>query len=898
MTDGREAGWQELSGDGALERLHSRTSGLTVKEAEERLRTHGPNTITEEGKATRIEIFLRQFRSVLIFILLIASVISFAVGEYIDFLAILVILIFNAILGFVQEWQAERAIDALKQMLGLRTMVLRDGRELEIEAARVVPGDVVMLEAGSKVPADMIVLESATLLADEAALTGESVPREKAPGTCPPDTPQTECHNLLFMGTSIVNGHGRGVVIATGMDTEFGKIAGMTQTLGMEQTPLARRLDVLGRHLGLLTVGIAALVVIIGVLQMRDLLEMFLIGVTLAVAVIPEGLPAVVTLTLAIGVKQLYRKKCLVRHLAASETLGSVSVICTDKTGTLTRNEMMVQKIAIPGRMYDVTGSGYIPEGEFFYEDEAVDPVILPDLAAFLKAAFLASTARLVVQGDNHQIIGSPTEGALVVAAHKAGIPGVKEKPSPPVQEFSFDSTRKRMTVIYQEAGGAVAYVKGAPEVILPRSARLRVNERDEPLSPERREELTTTYESFAKRGLRVLAVACRPVPENPEPTPDLIEQDLIFLGFAGIIDPPRPEAKGALRLCRTAGIEVIMITGDSALTARAVADSVGLESSGVLTGKDIDAMSDAELAAALRTTRILARTTPVHKVRVIGILNEDGHSVAMTGDGVNDAPALKKAQIGIAMGIKGTDVAREASDMVLVDDNFASIVAGVKEGRREYDNISKFTKYLLSSNVGEVIAISGALVMYLPLILLPVQILWVNLITDGASALALGVEPAEKDIMEQKPRDPREPLLTPGATTAIFLRGIFSGAATIFIFVRTLPAGLEQAQTMAFAGLVVFELLNVLNFRSLRYPLIRIGLFSNRYLIPAVLFSVGALLLIVYQPILQMLTGTTALSAADWALIVLLGLPPLIVGEIYKAVTSRPVSAGTPVSV
>jgi len=891
LTEGREAGWQELSGDEALERLHSRTSGLTGKEAEERLRTHGPNTITEEGKATKLEIFARQFRSVLIFILLIASVISFAVGEYIDFLAILVILIFNAILGFFQEWQAERAIDALKQMLGLRTMVLRNGRELEIEAARVVPGDVVVLEAGSKVPADMIVLESATLLADEAALTGESVPREKAPGTCPPDTLQAECQNLLFMGTSIVNGHGRGVVIATGMDTEFGKIAGMTQTLGMEQTPLARRLDVLGRYLGLLTVGIAALVVIIGVLQMRDLLEMFLIGVTLAVAVIPEGLPAVVTLTLAIGVKQLYRKKCLVRHLAASETLGSVSVICTDKTGTLTRNEMMVRKIAIPGRMYDVTGSGYIPEGEFFYEDEAVDPVLLPDLATFLKAAFLASTARLVVQGENHQIIGSPTEGALVVAAHKAGIPGVKEKPSP-VQEFSFDSTRKRMTVIYQEAGRAVAYVKGAPEVILPRSDRLRVNERDEPLSHKRREELTATYESFAKRGLRVLAVAFRPIPEELERTPDAIEQDLIFLGFAGIIDPPRPEAKDALRLCRTAGIEVIMITGDSALTARAVADSVGLESSGVLTGKDLDAMADDELAVTLRTTRILARTTPVHKVRVIGVLNEDGHSVAMTGDGVNDAPALKKAQIGIAMGIKGTDVAREASDMVLVDDNFASIVAGVKEGRREYDNISKFTKYLLSSNVGEVIAISGALVMYLPLILLPVQILWVNLITDGASALALGVEPAEKDIMEQKPRDPREPLLTRGATVAIFLRGIFAGAATIFIFVRTLPAGLEQAQTMAFAGLVVFELLNVLNFRSLRYPLIRIGLFSNRYLIPAVLFSVVALLLIVYLPFLQMLTGTTALSAGDWGLIVLLGLPPLIVGEIYKTVTSRVSSA------
>ncbi len=885
MSDDREAGWQELSGEKALERLASRPTGLTGEEAEERLRISGPNTITEEEKASRLRIFLRQFRSVLIVILLIASVISLAVGEYIDFLAILVILIFNAVLGFVQEWQAERAIEALKQMLGLRTMVLREGRETEIEAARVVPGDIVVLEAGSKVPADLIVLESASLLADEAALTGESVPREKAPGICPPKTPLPECGNILFMGTSVVNGHGKGVVIATGMATEFGRIAGLTQTIGMEQTPLARRMNVLGRQLGLLTVGIAALVVIIGILQMRDLLEMFLIGVSLAVAVIPEGLPAVVTLTLAIGVKQLFRNHCLVRHLAASETLGSVSVICTDKTGTLTRNEMMVRKIALPGKLYDVTGSGYVPQGEFFYEDEAIDPTLQPDLVAFLSAATRASTARLVVRGEDHQVTGSPTEAALVVAAHKAGIP---PRIVPPVTEFPFDSTRKRMTVIYQEAESAVAYVKGAPEVILPRSAQLRTGGHDEPLSPGRRDELTAMYEAFAKNGLRVLAVAFRPIPPDLQQTPDAVEQDLIFLGFAGIIDPPRPEAREALRLCRTAGIGVIMITGDSALTARAVAESVGLASSGVLTGTDLDGMSDDELAETLRTIRILARTSPAHKVRVIEVLNRDGHSVAMTGDGVNDAPALKKAQIGIAMGIKGTDVAREASDMVLVDDNFASIVAGVKEGRREYDNIAKFTTYLLSSNMGEVIAISGALVMNLPLILLPVQILWVNLITDGASALALGIEPAERDIMEQNPRDPRAPLLSRGATTAIFLRGIFAGAATIFLFVRTLPAGLEQAQTMAFSALVVFELLNVLNFRSLRYPLARIGFFSNRYLIPAILFSVTALLLLVYLPLLQVLTGTTALSATDWVLIVLLGLPPLIVGEITKALTGR----------
>jgi Ca2+-transporting ATPase len=879
--------WREDTPEEVLQRLDSGPGGLDEGEAQKRLQEYGKNELKEEGRVTRLEIFIRQFKSVLIFILLFAAILSFLVQEYFDFLAILIILLFNAILGFIQEWQAERAIEALKQMLGLKTVVIREGQEREIEAFLLVPGDVVVLKTGSRVPADLVVLSSATLRVDEAALTGESVPVEKVAGRCDAHTPLLECRNLLFMGTTIVNGHGKGAVVATGMETEFGKIAGMTQAISGERTSLARKMDRLGKQLGIMTVGIATLVVIIGITQMRDLLEMFLIGISLAVAVIPEGLPAVVTLSLAIGLKRLYRRNCLVRHLAASETLGSVSVICTDKTGTLTRNEMMVQQVILPDEHIEVTGSGYVPEGTFVRQGKDIDPRTHAGLQAFLKAGVLSSTTRLVVQDGQHKILGSPTEGALIVAAHKAGIAEVSTEPEPK-QEFSFDSTRKRMTVIYQEGTEEIAYVKGAPEVILERSSRILSSGAEAPMNPEDRDRLTRQYETCAGRGLRVLAIACRSLPPDQERTADSVETDLVFLGFAGIIDPPRPEVKKALQLCRTAGIDVIMITGDAPLTARAVGESVGLHSEGVLTGAELSALSDDELGEALRTTKILARTSPAHKVRVIEILNRQGKSVAMTGDGVNDAPALKKAQIGIAMGIKGTDVAREASDMVLVDDNFASIVSGIEEGRREYDNISKFTKYLLSSNVGEVVAISGALLLNLPLILLPVQILWINLITDGATALSLGVEPAEKDIMEQKPRDPLEPVLTRGSTVAIFLRGLFAGAATIYIFYQALPLSTEYAQTMAFAGLIVFELWNVLNFRSLRHPLARIGLFSNRYLLVALLASVIMLILVVYLPLLQLFLGTVPLTLSDWGILVLLGIPPVIAGEIYKYWSSR----------
>ncbi len=813
--------------------------------------------------------------------------VSFLVGEPQDAAAILIIVVLNALLGYTQEWQAGEAIEALKKMLVQRAVVIRDGEQQEIDASGVVPGDVVLLEMGERVPADLAIVEATSLQVDEAPLTGESAPVDKAPGRLPPATDLAGRSNMTFAGTTVVNGRGWGVVVATGMETEFGKIAGLSQLVTAEATPLSRQMDVLGRDIGFIALGIAALAVVVGLLQERGLLEMFLVGVSLAVAVIPEGLPAVVTLTLAIGIKTMMQKNCLIRRLPASETLGAVSVICTDKTGTLTRNEMAVVRVKTPGAEVTVTGTGYAPEGEFLLDGRAIDPGDYPGLRQFLRAVLLCNHATIAHDGDGGwRIFGTPTEGALVVAAAKAGLS--REDAPEAVDEFSFDSTRKRMTIIYREDDGDVAYVKGAPEVLLARSSGVLVDGSVVALTDDLRETIREDIAGYASGGLRVLGAAYRPLPADLPRTADAVEEDLIFLGFAGILDPPRPEAAEAIRLCRSAGIDVIMITGDNPLTAYAIAEDLGLPSEGALTGTDLEALTDDELEERLRTTKVLSRVTAAHKLRVIDILSRKRAVIAMTGDGVNDAPALKKASIGIAMGIKGTDVAKESSDMVLVDDNFASIVAGVEEGRREYDNIARFTRYLLSSNVGEIVAIVGGLLLGLPLILIPVQILWINLITDGLTALALGLEPAEKDVMQQRPRDPGEPILTRAAFTIILALGAWLGLLTLYVFSGLYDIDLDRARTMAFTGLIVFELYNVLNFRSFRFPLHRIGFFSNPALLYAILGSLALQVLVVYVPVFQDFLGTAPLTLADWGLIALLGLPVLLAGEVYKILRSR----------
>jgi Ca2+-transporting ATPase len=877
--------WHSLSLDEVRRELGTGPSGLPAKEAGERLERYGENVLREEARETRLQVFLRQFKSVLIVILIVAAGVSFFVGAYLDAVAILIIVVLNAILGFSQEWQAGEAIEALKKMLVQRAVVVRDAGQQEIDASEIVPGDLVVLEMGERVPADLFIVEATSLEVDEASLTGESSPVDKAPGSLPVATSLAERSNMAFAGTTVVNGRGRGVVVATGMQTEFGMIAGLSQRVADETTPLSRQMDRLGRDLGLIAIGIAVVAVAVGLLQQRQLLEMFLIGVSLAVAVIPEGLPAVVTLTLALGIKTMMRRNCLIRHLPASETLGAVSVICTDKTGTLTRNEMAVVRVRTPECEVAVTGAGYAPEGEFLVGEKTIDPLEKPGLRQFLRTVLLCNHATFSLTEGGWRILGTPTEGALVVAAAKAGLS--REGAPEAVQEFSFNSTRKRMTIVYQE-GGNTAYVKGAPEVLLSRSSRLLRGDSVVVLTDDLRDAILAEIAEYASGGLRVLGAAYRPLPDGLLLTEETVEEDLIFLGFAGILDPPRPEAAEAIRLCRSAGIDVIMITGDNPLTAYAIAQNLGLSSEGALTGADLEALGDDELASRLRTTKVLSRVTAEHKLRVIDILARERAVIAMTGDGVNDAPALKKASIGIAMGIKGTDVAKESSDMVLVDDNFASIVAGIEEGRREYDNIARFTRYLLSSNVGELVAIVGGLLLGLPLILIPIQILWINLVTDGVTAIALGLEPAERDVMQRRPRDPGESILTRNAYLVVLILGAWLGLLTIYVFSGLYEVDLDRARTMAFTGLIIFELYNVLNFRSFRFPLHRIGFFSNPALLLAILGTLALQALVVYVPILQTFLGTAPLTPGDWGLLALLGLPVLLAGEAYKILRLR----------
>jgi Ca2+-transporting ATPase len=878
--------WHSLSTNAVEERLSSSFLGLTEREAAERLLKYGRNELLEEAGETALQIFFRQFRSFLMRILLVATVFSLLIGETVDALAILVILLLNGILGTFQEWQAERAIRQMKKMLGLRTAVIREGKIKEIEVSGVVPGDLVVLEPGKKVPADIRLLDSSGLETDEATLTGESTPIEKDPLPVAENAPLPERTDMAYMGTVTVNGHAKGYAVATGMHTEFGKIAQLSRETQSERTPLMDRLDRLGSTIGKITLVLAAVALGLGLIQGLPLFGLFLLGISLAVAFIPEGLPAVITLTLALGVKELARKKCLIRHLPASETLGSVTVICTDKTGTLTKNEMTVIRIGLPsGSQYEVTGTGYDPEGVFIREGEEVDPGGDKHLSAILNAGIRCNNATLIQEGEEFRIIGSPTEGALLVAAQKARISTKDSREPAPVTEFSFNSSRKRMTVVYTLGEGYIAYAKGAPEIILSLSSRYRAGDRERPLSEEMQKQIRHQYEEYAASGLRVIAIASRHLDAQDTLSPEFVEQDLTFLGMTGILDPPRPEVENAIRTCYSAGIEVMMITGDSPLTARAIADRIGLHSKGVLTGPEIESLSVEELNRSLEETKILARVSAEHKLRIIEALTRSGHVIAMTGDGVNDAPALKRAHIGVAMGIKGTDVAKESSDMILLDDNFASIVAGIQQGRREYDNIKKFTGYLLSSNTGEVVAILAALVLKLPLILVPVQILWINLVTDGVTALSLGVEREEIDVMRQKPRSAEEPVLGKGLFSALAVTGFYIGLVALILFITRYDPQTDaaRARTVAFTAVIILETINLFNFRSFRFPLLRIGPFSNRYLFAAMAATILLQIIAVYTPVFQVFLQTAPLAAGDWILIMLWGLPILLLGELYK---------------
>jgi Ca2+-transporting ATPase len=865
----------------------SSRTGLSAEEAARRLAQHGPNELATARAVPPWRLLLEQFRNVLILILFAAVGLSVVLGHATEAIVIAAIVLLAVLLGFVQEYRAERAIEALGRMAAPTATVRRDGEEVEVPARALVPGDIVLLHAGDRASADGRLIEAVNLQVEESALTGESLPVEKQTAAVDGDVdlPLGDRTNMVYSGTSATYGRGRAVVVATGMQTEFGGIARMLETIERGKTPLQLSLDRVAMVLARAALVVVLLVVSLGLLRGQPFLEMLLFGVALAVAVVPEALPAVITISLTLAAQRLVRRNALVRRLPAIETLGSVDVICSDKTGTLTKDEMTVRKVLAGGELFDVSGAGYEPVGEFSRDGAAVEPSAA--VVEALRAAVLASDARLV-RGDEGQwfLRGDPTEGALVVAAAKAGLERAElEQRFPRVDEIPFTSESKRMTTLHETPDGTVAYAKGAPEVLL-RSCRLE---------PEERRALLATAQELAGEALRVLAVARR-----SNATPANAERDLTFLGLVAMIDPPRPEARQAVERCVAAGVTPVMITGDHPLTAQAIARELGILTHGrAVTGAKLEAMEDTDLEREVDRIQVYARVSPLHKLRVVEALQRRGHTVAMTGDGVNDAPALKKADIGVAMGVTGTDVAKEAAAMTLTDDNFASIVAAVEAGRGVFANIKKYLMYLLAANLGEIGLLLGASVLGKPLPLSAVQILYVNLATDGLPALALSVDPAERDLMRRPPRSRRTGIFTRPVVALIAVGGAWSGLVTLALFSWALSSGkaLAEAMTMTFATLVLIEFFKAYSFRSDRTSVLERP-FANRWLNVAILWELVLVMLVVNVPLLQDAFGTRPLSLDAWLIVIGLAFTIVPVLEIAKRTIRRhlPDEASRPV--
>jgi len=858
-----------------FQELQTSEKGLSQSEAEERLEKHGPNKIEEADKIHPLQILARQFKSPLVWILIAAMIISFFVKEYTDFYVILAIVILNAVLGFIQEYRAETAIAALKKMISQKAIVIRSGVQKEIDATEIVPGDILILETGEKVPADARLIDTTNLETQEAALTGESVPVKKEAIALRSTTPVADRKNMVFNGTVITKGRGKAIVIATGMTTEIGKIAKMIKEAQPEPTPLQKKLKHLSQFLGIAVIAIALIVFGAGMLYGNEMFAMFLAAVALAVAAIPEGLPAVVTVALAMGVKKMAKRNALVRKLPSVETLGACTVICSDKTGTLTHNQMTVKKIYANDEIVDVSGSGYDSEGKFTKNPDRFKKLLL--------AGVLNNNSSLNKENSTWHVVGDPTEAAILVSAKKAGldISNLKDK-CKRIEEIEFTAERKRMTTINKVGQEHLAFTKGAPEVILKLCNRAQINGKTVRLSKKDKDKILEMNEQFAGNALRVLGFAYKEV--SGKISRKELEENMIFLGLQAMIDPPRPEVKDAIAKCRTAGIKVIMVTGDHKATAMAIAKQIGMTGK-ALTGEELE--NTENLEDHVEDIAVFARVNPAHKIKIIEVLKKKGHIVAMTGDGVNDAPALKKADLGIAMGITGTDVSKEASDMVLADDNFASIVSAVEEGRNIFDNIKKFVEYLLSSNMGEVLTIFIGILLKMPLPLMAIQILWINLVTDGAPALALSAEPPEPGIMKKKPRKVEEKIVNKKRGIMIFLIGIIMMLGTLGIFQWYTPeVNLAYAQTIAFTTLMMYQMFNVINMRAEDYSIFSLGLFSNKWLIGAILLSIGLQVAVVHLPFMNPIFGTTALTALDWVYAVVISSSVLIFGEIVKLFT------------
>ena len=840
-------------------------NGLTAEAVALLRQSHGWNELPKARRTSPLRVFARQFKGLLILILVLAAIIALVLGETVDTLAIGLVILLNGMLGFVQEWRAETALEALKDMLSPEAVVIRDGREQVIEARELVPGDLVLIDAGDRVPADLTLVHAVQLKVDESVLTGESVPVGKAVGDEVPE---------VFTGTSVVDGRAEGRVKAIGPATAFGKIAAMTGSVGEKQTNIQRRLAVLARQLGAAAMAVAAAIMGIGLVAGRDLLEMVMTGLSLAVAIVPEGLPAVVTITLALGARAMARQKALARRLQAVEALGAATVICTDKTGTLTENTMTATDIWTPDAAYQVTGTGYDPRGVILRDGARADIDGTPGLALLLETAITCTHARLNREGAGWSMVGEPTEGALVTLAYKGWVPA--PDPVNLLEELPFNSDRKRMSVLARSGDHCAVFTKGAPEVVLEASGKIWQGEGPTGMTEAHRAAVRDAYQDMAERGLRVIALATRAADADR-----IEETDLVFLGLVGMIDPPRAEVKAAVAGAQAAGIRVLMITGDGPVTARAIAAQVGIGAAHVLTGDDLATMDDAALGQVLAGEAVFARVQPGDKMRIVRLLQDAGQIVAMTGDGVNDAPALKQADIGVAMGQRGTTVAKDASDLVLLDDNFATIVRAIREGRRQTDNVRKFVRYLLSSNAGEVIAIMVNILIGGPLVFLATQILWMNLVTDGVTAVALGLEKSEGDQMKRPPRPRDAPVLGTGGLGMILAFGAYTGTASLVIFYQLLPLGTDLARTTAFTAMVVFEKMSVFAFRSLRQPCWRIGWFSNPVLLIALGLTLCAQVAAVYAPPMQVLLHTVALGRDQWLLIAAFALPLVVVPEL-----------------
>jgi len=874
--------WSTLRVEDVLSKLRTSELGLSRADAKLRLKEFGPNKLTEKRRIEPVKIFLRQFKSFLILILIAAAIISAFIESIIDSYIIIAIVLINAILGFTQEYKAEKAMEALKKLAAPKSKVIRGGRQIEIPAKNLVPGDVILLEEGDRIPADARLIKVSSLKVDESALTGESTPITKETRVLR-DLPVAERKNMVFLGTTVSYGKAYAIVVNTGMRTEMGRIAKMIQVEEEETTPLQKKLNDFGKWMGIVVILLSFLTFLLGVTRNGNFFGMFMISIALAVSAVPEGLPAIVTATLAFGMRRMAKHNALVRKLSAVETLGCTTVIAADKTGTMTTNEMTVRKIYCNDKIINVSKVGFEPMGEFT-SDEILNSKKDEHIKLLLKIGLLCNDARLEYREGSWQIFGDPTEGALVVVAAKADMWKEKIKNDyPTIAEFPFSSERKMMTTIHQTKDGLFAYAKGAPETILELCNYVYKNKQVKNLDNKEKEKIFSTIHKMTSEGLRVIALSYRKI-EKVEFTPENIENNLVFIGLAGMIDPPREEVKESIRLCKKAGIKVVMITGDHKLTAMAVAKELEIiedDSETVLTGNELDGLTDEKLGKIAENVKVYARVSPEHKVKILNALKRNGHVVAMTGDGVNDAPALKDAHIGVAMGVKGTDVTKEASDMVLLDDNFATIVKAVEEGRGIYDNIKKFIRFLLSANFDEIFVIILAILMGLSLPFLPIHILWINLVTDALPALSLSVDPKEQEIMKRKPRSPKEHILS-NMMIYIIAAGSLACLVTIAAFSWELVEGnamglepayvLSRARTVAFTVAIMFEMFFVFNCRSERKSIIEYNPFSNRYLVATVILSILLQIIVIYVPFFQPLLGTVPLNLMDWFKIVLLG--------------------------